>query len=128
MRGQIPENAGRRATGVAYLLGGQTLRADASGGVILSAGSIASPQLLQQAIAANDQTGIQRGISLLDSSTAQFSLVESENAAREQTLQKYFSDKLFAPNTQISLLDPASPDKRGQAIAVVFNGTPGGSE
>jgi hypothetical protein len=48
--------------------------------------------------------------------------------AREQALQKYFSDKLLVPDTQISLLEPASPDKRGQAIAVVFNGTPGGSQ
>jgi hypothetical protein len=48
--------------------------------------------------------------------------------AREKALQKYFSDKLLVPDTQISLLEPGSSDKRGQAIAVVFNGTPGGSQ
>ena len=48
--------------------------------------------------------------------------------ARENALQKYFSDKLFIPAGQISLLEPGSPDKRGQAMAVVFNGTPGGTQ
>ena len=48
--------------------------------------------------------------------------------AREKALQKYFSDKLLVPDTQISLLEPGSPEKRGQAIAVVFNGTPGGAQ
>ena len=48
--------------------------------------------------------------------------------AREKTLQKYFSDKLIVPENQISLLEPGSPEKRGQAIAVVFNGTPGGAQ
>ena len=42
---------------------------------------------LQQAVAANDQAGIQRGITLLDSSTTQFSLVEAENGAQQQNLQ-----------------------------------------
>jgi hypothetical protein len=46
--------------------------------------------------------------------------------SRERALQKYFSEKLLIPDTQISLLEPASPEKRGQAMAVVFNGTPGG--
>jgi len=47
---------------------------------------------------------------------------------RERVLQKYFSERLFIAETQISLLEPGSPDKRGQAIAVVFNGTPGGAQ
>ena len=48
--------------------------------------------------------------------------------SRERVLQKYFSEKLFIPESQISLLEPGSPDKRGQAIAVVFNGIPGGAQ
>jgi hypothetical protein len=48
--------------------------------------------------------------------------------ARTQTLQKYLSDKLLIPDTQISLLEPASPEKRGQAIAVVFSGAAGGAQ
>jgi flagellin-like hook-associated protein FlgL len=41
---------------------------------------------LQQAVTTNDQAGIQRGLTLLDSSTAQFSLAEAENGAQEQNL------------------------------------------
>ena len=48
--------------------------------------------------------------------------------AREATLQKYFSEKLLIPDNQISLLDPADPEKRGMAIAVILNGTPGGAQ
>ena len=48
--------------------------------------------------------------------------------SRESALQKYFSDKLLIPTSQISLLEPASPEKRGQAMAVVFNGIPGGAQ
>jgi hypothetical protein len=48
--------------------------------------------------------------------------------ARERALQKYFSEKLFIPATQISLLEPGSPEKRGPAIAVVFNAVPGGAQ
>ena len=40
--------------------------------------------------------------------------------AREAAVQKYFSDKLLIPDTQISLLDPADPEKRGLAIAVIL--------
>jgi len=49
-------------------------------------------------------------------------------AGRERALQKYFSDKLFITTSQISILEPGSPDKRGQAMAVVFNATPGGGQ
>jgi len=48
--------------------------------------------------------------------------------AREQALQKYFSGKLIIPDSQISILEPGTTDKRGQAIAIVFNGTPGGAQ
>jgi hypothetical protein len=48
--------------------------------------------------------------------------------ARERTVQKYFKDKLLIAESQISLLEPAGTDKRGLAIAVILNGTPGGSE
>jgi hypothetical protein len=48
--------------------------------------------------------------------------------AREQALQKYFSEQLFIPASQISLLDPADPEKRGLAIAIILNGTPGGAQ
>ncbi len=48
--------------------------------------------------------------------------------SREGTLVKYFSDKLFIPSSQITVLEPASPDKRGPAVAVTLNGTPGGAE
>jgi hypothetical protein len=48
--------------------------------------------------------------------------------ARQDTLVKYFGDKLFIPSSQITTLEPGSADKRGMALAVTLNGTPGGSE
>jgi hypothetical protein len=48
--------------------------------------------------------------------------------SRERVLVKYFSDRLFVPESQIATLEPASPDKRGLAIAIVFSGTPGGAQ
>jgi hypothetical protein len=47
---------------------------------------------------------------------------------RTQTLVKYFSDKLYIPSSQITVLDPVSSEKRGLAIAITLNGTPGGAE
>ena len=47
---------------------------------------------------------------------------------REDTLVKYFSDKLFIPSSQITVIEPAVSDKRGLAVAVTLNGTPGGAE
>jgi hypothetical protein len=47
---------------------------------------------------------------------------------REQTLVKYFSNILFIPTSQITVLEPTLSDKRGLAIAVTVNGTPGGAE
>ena len=48
--------------------------------------------------------------------------------ARGRTLVKYFSNKLYIPETQITVLEPAASDKRGLAIAITLNGTPGGAE
>ena len=48
--------------------------------------------------------------------------------AREAALVKYFSEALFIPSSQITVLDPASSEKRGLAIAVTLNGTPGSVE
>jgi hypothetical protein len=47
---------------------------------------------------------------------------------REETLVKYLSDKLFIPSSQITVLGPATSDKRGLAIVVTLNGTPGSSQ
>ena len=49
-------------------------------------------------------------------------------SARVRVLAKYFSDKLFIPENQVTILGPASPEKRGLAIAVILNGTPGGAQ
>jgi hypothetical protein len=49
-------------------------------------------------------------------------------SARVNTLVKYFSSKLFIPESQVTILQPASADKRGLAIAVTLNGTPGGAD
>jgi hypothetical protein len=55
--------------------------------------------------------------------------VDSELArSRERALVKYFSEKLFIPESQITVLEPASSEKRGLAIVVTLNGTPGGTE
>lgn len=48
--------------------------------------------------------------------------------SRADRLVKYFSDKLFIPSSQITVLEPASPDKRGLAVAITLNGTPGAAE
>jgi len=48
--------------------------------------------------------------------------------SRESAMQKYFSEKLYIPDSQISLLEPVDPEKRGFAIAVIINGTGGGAE
>ena len=48
--------------------------------------------------------------------------------ARVDILVKYFSDKLFIPTSQITVLEPASAEKRGLAIAVTINGTPGSAQ
>ena len=48
--------------------------------------------------------------------------------SRTDTLVKYFSDKLFIPASQITVLEPGSPDRRGLAVAITLNGTPGGAE
>ncbi len=46
--------------------------------------------------------------------------------SRQEALAKYFSDTLMIPVSQIKLLEPASADTRGQAMAVTFSGTSGG--
>src|SRR5258708_6056909 len=48
--------------------------------------------------------------------------------ARAQKLVKYFTDKLFIPESQITVLEPVSSEKRGLAIAITLNGTSGGAE
>ncbi len=48
--------------------------------------------------------------------------------SRQDTLVKYFGDKLFIPSSQITTLDPASSDKHGLALAVTLGGSGGGSE
>jgi len=48
--------------------------------------------------------------------------------SREETLVKYLSAKLFIPASQITVLGPASAEKRGLAIVVTLNGTPGSGE
>jgi len=48
--------------------------------------------------------------------------------ARTDAVVKYLSDKLFIPASQITVIDPTSSDKRGLAMAVTLNGTPGGAE
>lgn len=47
---------------------------------------------------------------------------------RQQTLIKYFGDKLYVPESQIVASNPAGADKRGAAMAIISNATPGGSE
>lgn len=47
---------------------------------------------------------------------------------RQAALVKYFTQKLLIPESKISVLDPLSAEKRGQAIAITLNGTPGGNE
>jgi hypothetical protein len=47
--------------------------------------------------------------------------------SRQETLAKFFSEKLYIPQTQIVLSNPANPQKRGTAIAIVSNATPGGA-
>src|SRR4029077_4664293 len=45
--------------------------------------------------------------------------VDSDLArARGRTLVKYFSEKLFIPETQITVLEPGSSEKRGLSFAV----------
>jgi hypothetical protein len=48
--------------------------------------------------------------------------------SRTQVLAKYFSEKLYIPENQIVLPNPVSADKRGAAMAIVSNATPGGSQ
>jgi hypothetical protein len=48
--------------------------------------------------------------------------------SRQDALVKYFGDKLFIPSSQITTLEPGSAEKRGMAVAVTLNGTPGGAE
>jgi hypothetical protein len=47
---------------------------------------------------------------------------------RQQSLVKYFSEKLYIPEKQIVLSNLASPAKRGPSMAIVSNATPGGSD
>jgi len=55
--------------------------------------------------------------------------VDSDLArARTDVLVKYFSEKLFIPTSQITVLEPGSSEKRGLAIAVTLNGTPGSAD
>jgi hypothetical protein len=55
--------------------------------------------------------------------------VDTELAnSRTTVLVKYFSEKLYIPDSQITVVGPASSEKRGSAIAVTLNGTPGGAE
>ncbi len=48
--------------------------------------------------------------------------------SRQDTLAKYLSENLMISPSQITLLGTAAADKRGQAIALTLNNTPGGSE
>ena len=48
--------------------------------------------------------------------------------ARVRLLVKYFSEKLFIPESQITVVGSAPSERRGLAIAVTLNGTPGGAE
>jgi len=63
-------------------------------------GIMSAVSRLQQAVASNDQAGIQRAMSLLTTSTAQFSLVEAENGAQEQSLQALATQQQ-TQNTQL---------------------------
>ena len=47
---------------------------------------------------------------------------------RPQLLVKFFSDKLYIPQSQIVASNPSSADKRGAAIAIITNSTPGGAD
>jgi len=47
---------------------------------------------------------------------------------RQQNLIKYFTDKLYIPESQIVSSSPISADKRGSAMAIISNATPGGAE
>jgi hypothetical protein len=48
--------------------------------------------------------------------------------SRVDTLVTYFSQQLLIPKNQITALDTLSQDKRGTAIAITVNGTPGGND
>lgn len=48
--------------------------------------------------------------------------------SRQSALAKYFTEKLLIPESKISILEPASADKRGNTIAITLNGTPGGGD
>ncbi len=48
--------------------------------------------------------------------------------SRQKTLAKYFSDKLYIPESQIVLSSPAPAEKRGSAMAITTNATSGGTE
>jgi hypothetical protein len=47
--------------------------------------------------------------------------------SRQQTLLKYFKEKLFIPENQIVMVDPQDATKRGDAIGIMSNAVPGGS-
>ena len=47
---------------------------------------------------------------------------------RQQTLIQYFIDNLNLSAKQIIAADPLGAEKRGAAMAITFNGTPGGAE
>jgi hypothetical protein len=46
---------------------------------------------------------------------------------RQKALVKYFSEKLYIPETQIVTAAAQGAEKRGQAIAILTNATPGSS-
>lgn len=46
--------------------------------------------------------------------------------ARAQALVKYFSDNLYIPQDQMVVSNPAGAEKRGSAMAIILNSTPGG--
>lgn len=48
--------------------------------------------------------------------------------SRQQNLVKYFVDKLYIPENQIVASNPISADKRGSAMAIISNATPGGAD
>jgi len=47
--------------------------------------------------------------------------------SRQQAVAKYFEKALDIPEAQVVLGSPANADKRGAAIAILMNATPGGS-
>jgi hypothetical protein len=47
--------------------------------------------------------------------------------SRQQTLVKYFSEKLYIPENQMVAADVQTADKRGAAIAIIASSMPGGS-